>query len=120
MPTILIVDDDPDIRELERAALTHAGHKVVMASNGREALGTLERIRPCLILLDLMMPVMDGLTFLVEMRRIGVGANVPVLCVSAAGDGVLARALQLGARECLHKPADVEELCSRVLRYCGE
>jgi DNA-binding response OmpR family regulator len=118
VPTILIVDDDPDIRELERAALTHAGHKVVMASNGREALGTLERMRPCLILLDLMMPVMDGLTFLVEMRRIG-AANVPVLCVSAAGDGVLARALQLGARECLPKPADVEELCSRVLRYCS-
>ena len=118
MPTILIVDDDPDIRELERAALTHAGHKVVMASNGREALGTLERMRPCLILLDLMMPVMDGLTFLVEMRRIG-AANVPGPCVSAAGDGVLARALQLGARECLPKPADVEELCSRVLRYCS-
>jgi DNA-binding response OmpR family regulator len=52
------------------------------------------------------------------MRRIG-AANVPVLCVSAAGDGVLARALQLGARECLPKPADVEELCSRVLRYCS-
>jgi two-component system OmpR family response regulator len=118
MSTVLIIEDDPDIRELERLMLSHSGHAVVIAANGREALDVLERLRPNLILLDLMMPVMDGLTFLVERRRRGLATDVPVICISAAGEQTLKRAQQLGAWECIPKPADVDELCDRVDQYC--
>jgi CheY-like chemotaxis protein len=118
MSTVLIIEDDPDIRELERLMLSHSGHGVLVAANGREALDVLERLRPTLILLDLMMPVMDGLTFLVERRRRGLAADVPVICISAAGDQALRRAQDLGALECIPKPADVDDLCDRVAQYC--
>ena len=117
--TVLVIEDDPDMRELERTALTCSGHEVMLASNGREGLRELEQRKPCVILLDLMMPVMDGLTFLVERKRRGVGADVPVVCVSAGGSEIVSRAMRLGAQGCIHKPADFEELCDRVAQYCG-
>lgn len=119
MATVLVIEDDPDMREIERATLGCAGHDVMLAANGREGLEALERQRPCVILLDLMMPVMDGLTFLAERRNRGLATDVPVLCVTAAGEDMTTHAMSLGARECLHKPADFDELCERVSHYCG-
>lgn len=118
MSTVLVIEDDPDMREIERATLGFAGHEVVLAANGCEGLMALEERRPCVILLDLMMPVMDGLTFLQERRKRGLAKGVPVLCVTAAGDDLTAHALHLGAHECLHKPADIDELCEKVAQYC--
>jgi DNA-binding response OmpR family regulator len=119
MATVLVIDDDPDMREIERTALSYRGHKVMMASNGSEGLQALQDRRPCLILLDLMMPVMDGLTFLLERRRRHVGDDVPVVCVSAGGNEIVSQALRLGADECIQKPADLDQLCERVAYYCG-
>ena len=116
---ILIIEDDPDMREIERTALTCGGHEVVLASNGKEGLRALEGRRPCVILLDLMMPVMDGLTFLAERLRRRLGTDVPVLCVSAAGEEIVSQAMRLGAKECIHKPADIDLLCARVEYYCA-
>jgi DNA-binding response OmpR family regulator len=118
MSTVLVIEDDPDMREIERATLGSAGHEVKVAANGREGLEVLERVRPCVILLDLMMPVMDGLTFLAEKRKRSLAEGVPVLCVTAGGEEMTRHALDLGARECLHKPADFDELCDRVEHYC--
>ena len=119
MPTVLVIEDDPDMREIERTALGCGGHEVLLAANGREGLETLETRRPCLILLDLMMPVMDGFTCLAERRERRLAPGVPVVCVSAAGPEMVDRAMRLGARECLHKPADLDELCACVDRYCS-
>lgn len=118
MATVLVVEDDPDMREIERATLDCAGHDVVLAANGREALEALERNRPCVILLDLMMPVMDGLTFLAERHKRGLAQDVPVVCITAGGEEIQNYALTLGARECLHKPTDFDELCERIRHYC--
>ena len=120
MATVLVIEDDPDMREIERTALSCGGHRVLTAHNGSDGLRQLEGRRPCLILLDLMMPVMDGLTFLVERRRRGLAADVPVICVTAGGDEMMRHALRLGARECLEKPADLDTLCERVSRYCKQ
>lgn len=120
MSKVLVIEDDPDVRELERLALTCGGHDVVMAANGNEGLRALERERPCMILLDLMMPVMDGLTFLVERRRRGVCADVPVVCVSAGGPDMLSHAMKLGADDCLPKPTGLDELCAKVAQWCGD
>ena len=119
MGSVLVIEDDPNQRELERTALAFAGHQVVLATNGQDGLRSLERRRPCVILLDLIMPVMDGLTFLLERERRQIGADVPVICVSGAGEHVLAQALKLGAQECIPKPLDFEQLCERIAHYCG-
>lgn len=115
---VLVVEDDLDMREVERQMLDFAGYEVLVAGNGREALETLSDQRPSVILLDLMMPVMDGLTFLAERRRLGLGEDIPVVCVSASGKEMLQQALRLGAKECLQKPPDFDELFDRVEHYC--
>jgi DNA-binding response OmpR family regulator len=118
MATVLIIEDDPDTREMERVALTQSGHSVIVASNGYEGLRALADRRPSVIVLDLMMPGMDGLTFLLERRRIRGVDSVPVICVSAAGTLMWTEALRLGAIECLPKPTDVDKLCARVQYHC--
>lgn len=59
IPSVLIVDDDQDMRELQRVALGCGGYQTHLAANGREALEMLTSVRPCVIVLDLMMPVME-------------------------------------------------------------
>ena len=120
MPTVLVVEDDPDMRELERRALSYAGHDVLVADNGHDALRTLETHRPAVIVLDVMMPGMDGLTFLLERVQRGIAVDVPVVCVSAAGPAVASEALQLGAAEFVGKPVSLDDLCERVAYYCGQ
>lgn len=120
MPMVLIVDDDPDMRSLQRMALESGGYEVTVATNGLEALRQLRaEDAPCVILLDLMMPVMDGLTFLANKRAVPSLQEIPVVCVSAGGPELLARARQLGAEECLTKSEHFDELCGVVRRYCG-
>ena len=118
MGTVLIIEDDADMREIERATLDSAGYHVVLATNGQEGLQLLAKQSPCVILLDLMMPVMDGLTFLAERRRRGLARGVPVVCVTAGGSEIQRHALTLGASECLLKPPDFEVLCERVRYHC--
>ena len=118
MQTVLVIEDDEDMREIERATLDSAGYHVMLASNGQEGLQVLQGQRPCVIVLDLMMPVMDGLTFLAERRKRRLAEGVPVLCVTAAGHEMQKHALTLGARECLHKPTNLDELCERIRHYC--
>lgn len=118
MPSVLIIEDDPDMRALERLALECGGYDVTTATNGAEGLRSLQRQRPCVILLDLMMPVMDGITFLRERQKGSAAVDVPVICVSAAGPELLDQALRLGAAACVHKPADFDDLCELVGRYC--
>jgi DNA-binding response OmpR family regulator len=118
-PTVLVIEDDPDMREVQRIALDRGGFEVLLARNGLEGLETLTERRPCVILLDLMMPIMDGLTFLAERSKRGLAEGVPVVCVSAGGEEVVSRALRLGARECITKPADLDDVCDRVSYYCS-
>jgi CheY-like chemotaxis protein len=80
---VLIVEDDEDLREMMAHLLTLEGFEAATAANGREALEYLQTSRPEVILLDLMMPVMDGFVFLEELqRRPGLG-NVPVVVLTA-------------------------------------
>jgi CheY-like chemotaxis protein len=88
MTKVLLVDDDEEFREAMDAALRQQGFVIEHAASGREALSVLARSRPDAILLDLMMPVMDGWQFLAALARdsqLGVGA-VPIAVLSAARD----------------------------------
>jgi CheY-like chemotaxis protein len=81
---VLVVEDDPDIREVLEEMLDAGGHRVLTAANGREALAVLDRVAtPCLVLLDLMMPVMSGFAFLEELTRRPDKDRVNVLLISA-------------------------------------
>jgi CheY-like chemotaxis protein len=80
---VLVVEDDESARDVLRRVVTRHGCSVVEAENGRAALELIERHRPNLILLDLMMPEMDGFQFLDELRRSRAWASIPVIVLTA-------------------------------------
>jgi CheY-like chemotaxis protein len=114
--TILVVEDDLDIRECYQSLLERAGYHVTTAQNGREALEQLSLERPALILLDLMMPVMSGPEFLEEMREDQDSQNIPVLIVSAYGEMADESA---GVAGFLRKPVELNTLLTAVRRFCS-
>jgi DNA-binding response OmpR family regulator len=117
---ILVVDDDPTIVRLLTVNLEMEGFQVLTASNGREALEAVARERPDLVLLDVMMPVLDGLEVVGRLRRDPVTADLPVILLSAkAQESDIRHGMGAGADEYVTKPFDPSELIEtigRVLR----
>ena len=110
--TILVVDDKANVRQLLSDYLAGQGFKVVTATNGREALYAARHETPDVILLDIMMPEMDGYEFLQQYRR---ERSVPVIIITARAeesDAVLG--LELGADDYVIKPFRMRELVARV------
>ena len=109
---ILVVDDDPNILKFVSANLTARDYTVTTASDGAQALDTLNRHMPDLIILDIMMPRVDGLTVC---RRIREFSPVPIIILSAREqEEQKIQALDLGADDYLTKPFGVRELLARV------
>src|SRR4051812_39325696 len=119
MAQVLVVEDDEAIRALVSEVLRDDGYRVYEAGNGVEALDVLQDVVPDLIVLDLMMPVMDGWTFVEECRRKHWCGEVPIVVTSAAHDlpRTADRLKPLGVRTCLAKPFDVDGLLALVERY---
>ncbi|MEE8164559.1 MAG: response regulator [Myxococcota bacterium] len=112
MANILIADDDSHIREVVRFALERAGHRVVEASDGAEALSSFQNDAPDLIVLDIVMPEQDGLDVC---RRIRESSNIPILFLSSRDeelDRILG--LELGGDDYVTKPFSPRELVARV------
>jgi CheY-like chemotaxis protein len=116
---VLVVDDDVDIRESIAEVLVEAGYEVALAANGREALDELARVSRCVVLLDLMMPVMDGWELMRHIRASEAHAATPVVVVSADVN-VRDKAAQIAADAWLRKPIHISELLDVLERYCGE
>jgi two-component system chemotaxis response regulator CheY len=116
-PLVLVVDDDPDILEAICDILGGEGYGVLRARHGAEALERLREYRPDLILLDLMMPVMDGLAFAHAMRQLRIEPEIPVVVISA--DGNAQKAASIGARGFLAKPFDIDALLENVSAMTG-
>jgi CheY-like chemotaxis protein len=111
---ILVVDDDPDIRATVSEILDLEGCDVSAASNGVEALREIETSPPCVVLLDMRMPVLDGWGVARELRARGVG--VPIVVMTAAQDaGRWAREIE--ADGVLPKPFELDDLLTVVARY---
>ena len=111
--TILVVDDDPTVSDVVRRYLERAGYSVTLAGDGRDALAAYERVRPDLVVLDLMLPGIDGLEVCRRLRS--TPAGVPIVMLTALGeeaDRVLG--LQLGADDYVTKPFSPRELVLRV------
>ena len=113
--TILVVEDDNDIRLLLRAVLEVEGYNVVEATTGREALEVGAKVQPQLILMDISLPLLDGLSATRLIKAEENLRDVPVVCVSAY-DSARRRAIQAGCAEFVVKPIEVEELKAIVAR----
>ena len=85
-PLVLIVDDNDDVREVLAFMVSTAGYRVETAADGFEALDKLREFHPCVVVLDLMMPKMDGQTFRREQLADETVRDIPVVCYSAAPD----------------------------------
>jgi CheY-like chemotaxis protein len=110
-PLVLVVDDDPDILDAICDILDAEGYRVSRARHGREALEQVDNELPDVILLDLMMPVMDGVAFSQALRKRPDG-DVPIVVISA--DGNPQRATAVGAVGYLAKPFDIDALLAQV------
>lgn len=110
--TVLVVDDEEKIQRLVVNELKNQGFKTVQAKNGREAITEMDRVRPDLVILDIVLPDHDGMEVL---RRIRERSDVPVIFLSAKGaDMDKIRGLELGADDYIAKPFNPEELAARV------
>jgi CheY-like chemotaxis protein len=118
MKRILVVDDEPTIRRLVAEALREAGYRVDLAANGAEALQLMRRRLPHAIVLDLMMPQLDGSGFVELMRLNPRFAAVPLVLASAAYDATDA-ARRMGARACLAKPFEIDVLLQTIAELVG-
>jgi two-component system, chemotaxis family, chemotaxis protein CheY len=116
---LLVVEDDAAIQAVLQDVLTTAGYSVSTVDTGTRALDHMRAEAPDLVVLDLMLPDMDGWTFLRLRERERDLAKVPVLVVSAASPQGLAEARQLGAPILLTKPFDVDALLGVVGRLCS-
>jgi len=114
---VLIVEDDPDLSDVMLLALREAGYPARCAANGREALDAAANKLPGLVLLDVLMPVMDGWQCARELRA-RYGRALPIVVVTAA-EHVRARSQELGADGVLPKPFDIDEFLRTVARYYG-
>ena len=117
MPTILVADDEKLLRELLEFRLRQRQYDPVLASDGREALARLEDSEPDAVVLDMMMPVHDGLEVLRRMRASERHTDTPVIMLTARrGEKDIVGALELGANDYLVKPFMPEELLARLGR----
>lgn len=113
---ILVVEDDKDIQDSLKLALEIEGYKVFIADNGKEAMEKLAKIpTPCLILLDLMMPVMNGWEFIEVISKDLMLSTIPIVVVSAFGDKKSLTKFD----GYIPKPIDLSILLGAVCKHCG-
>ena len=112
---ILVVEDDPDLLEVLRLTFQREGFRTVEARDGRSALEAIRRNRPDLVVLDVMMPEMDGIEVCRRMRADAALAGIPVLMLTARGEEAdVVLGLGIGADDYVVKPARPRELVARV------
>jgi CheY-like chemotaxis protein len=112
--TVLLLEDDVDVREAVAGVLEDAGFRVAMASNGREGLEVLaQNTSPCLIVLDLWMPILSGREFLAQLQAEPEKSALPVVLMTASDS-----APPSGVVECLRKPFGISKLVKTVEKHC--
>jgi CheY-like chemotaxis protein len=119
-PTVLVAEDSLDTRIMLKRAFELKGYRVFEAENGQQALETARRFRPSLMVIDLNMPVLDGLETIKHFRELeGEGEHVPVIAITAYDVyGMEEAALETGCNVYLSKPLDLEEF-DRALKSLG-
>jgi DNA-binding response OmpR family regulator len=113
MPRVLIVDDDPEIVQAVTVRLGAAGYEVISAPDGEQGLERALETRPDVIVMDLKLPTMDGLTALAQIHAHSATRSTPVVVLSACSSA-RNHALELGARYFLDKPYNAKTLLSAI------
>jgi len=111
-----VLDDDRDMAQVIKELVEEQGHRAICAGDGREALALLDKERPCLMLIGVFMPVMNGLEFLRAIKRNTRLATIPRVLMTAANDQMI------GVKEdvsVLYKPVDFESLKRILHKYCA-
>jgi len=112
---ILLADDEEDIKTVVSMLLESLGYEVVTAFDGLDTMEKAESEKPDLILLDIMMPVLDGFEVLKRLKANKRTAGIPILMLSAAAHtDTISRALSLGAKDYVVKPFDPEKLLEKI------
>lgn len=111
---ILVVDDSPDNLFLIQATLEDDGYQISLAEDGKTALALVERLLPDLILLDVMMPEMDGYEVTERIRQNPKLPYIPILLITAHERSSVVKGLDIGADDFIRKPVDIDELLARV------
>jgi CheY-like chemotaxis protein len=114
---VLIVEDEADIRKMMSIFLRINGYEVLEASDGYEAVEIAFERKPDLILMDLAMPVLDGVNSTRAIRQNEQLADVPIVCVTAYGDFYNKKARAAGCDDVLEKPVNFEKLDSLIQRH---
>jgi two-component system, OmpR family, alkaline phosphatase synthesis response regulator PhoP len=121
-PIILSVDDEPDVTDLVRFLFGKAGYEVLIATSGREAIETIRCRRPDVVLLDLMLPDIDGFGVCEILRSNAITATIPIVILSAwSTTDARHVGLELGALDYVTKPFSPKDLVARVnklLQWC--
>jgi DNA-binding response OmpR family regulator len=115
---VLVVDDDPAIRGLVADALREEGYSVDLAAHGREALEAMRARRPATVVLDLMMPIMDGFSFIEACHSEQLAEDVPIVVMSAVQDA-LQRIQGAPIQAYLAKPFDLNDLVRTVAMHAS-
>jgi CheY-like chemotaxis protein len=113
---VLVLEDDPDVSQAIVEVLEEQGYRAICAGNGREALLLLEHERPAVMLIDLFMPLMNGIEFIKVVKRNEALAKIPRVIMTAANDPMI------GVKEdvpVLYKPVDYDALSKLLAKYCG-
>ncbi|MGN6871046.1 MAG: response regulator transcription factor [Solirubrobacteraceae bacterium] len=119
-PTILVADDEEDLRELVTYRLTRSGYQVIGAGDGLQALKLAAERTPDLMVLDVMMPKLDGYELTRRVRAEETLRSIPVILLTARGqESDIDRGFEVGADDYLKKPFNPDELVARVRAVLG-
>lgn len=118
---VLVVEDEPDLRELLRYTLSRKGYRVLEAGDGHQGLALARTARPTLILLDLMLPGIDGLTVCRMLKAEAPTKDIPILMLTAKSrERDVLEGLASGASDYVTKPFVIAELLARIARHCEQ
>lgn len=115
--TILIAEDFEDTRHLMKLIIESFGYNIIEAVDGVQAVDLFKLHNPALILMDLAMPQMDGLTATETIRSLEAGSDVPIIAVSAYSEHFYNKAIKAGCNDIIEKPIDFNTLVSMVEDY---
>lgn len=114
---ILVAEDTEDSRQILKFLLEMDGYAVLEATDGREAVKTAVELRPDLILMDISMPVMDGLSATKAIRKFVDNKKIPIIAVTAHGRDFFNRAIEAGCDDLISKPVDFDTLQPVIEQY---